>query len=67
LNTPALNDWAPGNGNSVWTGKTDCEVKLDLLIVDYKEARKSGKAEAPAEFAEKGLVCFIQSREGPIG
>jgi hypothetical protein len=29
--------------------------------------RKAGKGEAPAEFAEKGLVCFFQSREGPIG
>jgi hypothetical protein len=28
-------------------------VRLDLLTFDYEEARKPGKTEAPAEFAEK--------------
>ena len=37
---------------------------FDLLIFDYKEARKPGKTEAPAEFTGK---CSIGSCEHVLG
>jgi hypothetical protein len=32
---------------------TELGVRVDLLTFDYEEARKPGKTEAPAKFAEK--------------
>jgi len=61
---PGAGQSVSGNGNSVWTGKTDCGVKLDLLIVDYEEARNAGKGEAPIEFEEGRARNIIRERIG---